>query len=317
MSHNYLIIPYCYLIGWSELYKFYYGVKFGACEPANPATFWQTYFTSSELVKRYRQKYGDPDIMQIRKIFDPNIYGSIDNAQCAAVKHEQTVIKRARLVEKPYFLNCSSNVDNRTGEQITNHTKMRREKFSGEYFSKDGLESIKLHNSKFSTKNNPMKRDDVKKKHLDSIAIKIGYKNHDEYVNFVKETFEKHKTIKGTSNNTGHSHMVILTLLRKNFGQEYIDNIRKDGLKAAKEKSKTSNRKRIKADISAHKNPNAYVWEAISPTGEIHMIFGNRHDFCKKHGIGLDLDPMKPHKRNFWEFNKICRVKDYKPNNSL
>lgn len=59
--------PYTYLIGWSKLKKYYYGVRFA--KKCNPNEFWVRYFTSSKLVKEYRLKYGEPDIIEIRKTF--------------------------------------------------------------------------------------------------------------------------------------------------------------------------------------------------------------------------------------------------------
>lgn len=60
--------PYTYLIGWSKINKYYYGVRYS--RKANPSNFWKDYFTSSEYVKEYREKYGEPDIIQVRKVFD-------------------------------------------------------------------------------------------------------------------------------------------------------------------------------------------------------------------------------------------------------
>jgi hypothetical protein len=43
--------PYTYLIGWSELDLWYYGVKFG--KSADPEKFLVNYFTSSKYVKSF------------------------------------------------------------------------------------------------------------------------------------------------------------------------------------------------------------------------------------------------------------------------
>jgi hypothetical protein len=59
---------YTYLVGCTELNKFYYGVRYS--RKSNPENFWKDYFTSSEYVKEYREKYGEPDIIQVRKTFD-------------------------------------------------------------------------------------------------------------------------------------------------------------------------------------------------------------------------------------------------------
>ncbi len=49
---------------------FYYGCQYG--HKANPDNLWETYFTSSKHVKAYREKHGEPDIVEIRKIFGDN-----------------------------------------------------------------------------------------------------------------------------------------------------------------------------------------------------------------------------------------------------
>lgn len=58
---------YTYLIGWSQHGKFYYGCQFG--KNANPGNLWKTYFTSSRHVKAFRAEHGEPDIIEVRKIF--------------------------------------------------------------------------------------------------------------------------------------------------------------------------------------------------------------------------------------------------------
>lgn len=158
---------------------------------------------------------------------------------------------------------------------------------------------------------NSMNCPEVKAKHLDSIAKKIGYPNHQTYVATIKSSFEQYKTIKSTAENTGHSQYAIRHLLINNFGKEWVESIRQTGLEDAKNRSIESNRIRPKRNSSAQENYNAYVWEAISPTGEVIIIKGNRIQFCKNLGIGTSLDTTKPHLRGFWEFKKLCKVKDY------
>lgn len=308
MSHN-TLIPYCYFIGWPKLNKFYYGVKFGI--GANPDTFWKTYFTSSELVSQYRRQYGEPTLIEVRKIFNPDKYGSVVYAQEASIRHENKVIRRMNMIPEERFLNCSNNVCHRTGDRMTNHTKYRNEKF-GQYHSKEGLESMREFNKAYSKLNNPMVRPEVKAKHLDSIAQKNGYKTHLEYLDKVKSEFEKYKTIKTTAEKTGHAQYTIRHLLINNFGKEWLEDIRKVGLEEARNRQRANLPVRRKVIKGGESNPNAYVWKAISPNGEVFIVKGNRIQFCKEHGIGTSLDTTKPHLRGFWEFKKLCKVKDYR-----
>ncbi len=59
--------PYTYLIGWKKQNKFYYGVRYS--KKCKPDDLWVTYFTSSKYVREFRNQYGEPDIIQIRRTF--------------------------------------------------------------------------------------------------------------------------------------------------------------------------------------------------------------------------------------------------------
>lgn len=92
-------IPYTYLIGWSSHNKFYYGLRYGiGCDPNE---LWKTYFTSSKYVKDFREKYGEPDIIQVRKIFD---------CKEKACLWEHRVLKRIKAKDRDEFLNQTDNI---------------------------------------------------------------------------------------------------------------------------------------------------------------------------------------------------------------
>lgn len=59
--------PYTYLIGWSAHNKWYYGVRYA--KNCHPSDLWTKYFTSSKVIQDFRKLNGDPDVIQIRKIF--------------------------------------------------------------------------------------------------------------------------------------------------------------------------------------------------------------------------------------------------------
>ena len=62
-----IYIPFTYIIGWSQHKKFYYGAKYAkGCQPSD---LWETYFTSSNHVKQFREQFGEPDIIKIHKTF--------------------------------------------------------------------------------------------------------------------------------------------------------------------------------------------------------------------------------------------------------
>jgi hypothetical protein len=91
-------MAYTYLIGWSNLDKWYYGVRFSKnCEPSE---LWVSYFTSSKHVKRFREVNGDPDVIQIRKKFE-----------CGkkAIIWESKVLKKLRVIQNDKWVNKSDN----------------------------------------------------------------------------------------------------------------------------------------------------------------------------------------------------------------
>lgn len=90
--------PYTYLIGWSEQNKYYYGVRFA--KKCSPTELWVSYFTSSKHVSAHRIKFGEPDIILIRKIFD-----DVNKARF----WESKVLKRMKVVENSNWLNKTDN----------------------------------------------------------------------------------------------------------------------------------------------------------------------------------------------------------------
>lgn len=98
--------PYTYLIGWQKLDKWYYGVRYA--RGCHPGDFWVTYFTQSNhecregnlSVKNMRIEFGEPDIIQIRKVFDCPRKSRL---------YEQRLLKRIKAVKDERFLNRTDN----------------------------------------------------------------------------------------------------------------------------------------------------------------------------------------------------------------
>lgn len=86
--------PYTYLIGWTKLGKYYYGVRYG--KKCHPDELWKSYFTSSRYVSSFRAKHGEPDLIQVRKTF---------NSREAACLHEEKVLRRLDCAGRKDFLN--------------------------------------------------------------------------------------------------------------------------------------------------------------------------------------------------------------------
>jgi hypothetical protein len=95
----YIYSPYTYVIGWSSLQKYYYGVRYA--KNCNPSDLWVSYFTSSKQVDHYRKKFGEPDIIQIRKIFT-----DVDKARL----WEHRVLKKLDVTNNNKWLNQTDNI---------------------------------------------------------------------------------------------------------------------------------------------------------------------------------------------------------------
>lgn len=96
---------YTYLIGWSKLDKWYYGVRWkNGCRVDE---LWKDYFTSSSYVKAFRTEHGDPDVIQIRKEFT-----DIDKAR----RWEQKVLKRMNVIVEDRWLNRTDNISIRNAQ---------------------------------------------------------------------------------------------------------------------------------------------------------------------------------------------------------
>lgn len=93
-QHMPIYTPYTYLIGWSHLDKWYYGVRYA--KGCHPDDFWTKYFTSSKSVQTLRESEGDPDVIQIRHTFD-----CPDKARM----WENGVIQKMKLHQNNRFLN--------------------------------------------------------------------------------------------------------------------------------------------------------------------------------------------------------------------
>jgi len=90
--------PYTYLIGWTKYNKWYYGVRFA--KDCSPNELWKSYFTSSKHVKKFRETSGEPDIIEVRKIFE-----RVSQAQ----EWENKVLRRLKVVSKEKWLNKTDN----------------------------------------------------------------------------------------------------------------------------------------------------------------------------------------------------------------
>jgi hypothetical protein len=95
---------YTYLIGWTNLNKWYYGVRFA--KKSKPSELWRTYFTSSKYVKEFRLLHGEPDVIQIRKTF---------LIKEEAIQWESKILTKMDVIHNPKWLNRTNNQAIRDG----------------------------------------------------------------------------------------------------------------------------------------------------------------------------------------------------------
>lgn len=87
-------MPFTYLIGWSKLDKWYIGSRWA--DGCMPSDLWDSYFTSSKYVHQFRNEHGEPDVIEIDKVFEN---------KKDAISHEIFLLKINRVQERDCFLN--------------------------------------------------------------------------------------------------------------------------------------------------------------------------------------------------------------------
>jgi hypothetical protein len=113
-------MPYTYLVGWSQQDKFYYGARWA--KDCDPSDLWISYFTSSKHVKDFRALYGEPDIVQVRKVFD-------DPQLCRL--YEQKTLRRLNVLGKEKWLNKNINGLFLPAEKTEEHKRKISESLKG------------------------------------------------------------------------------------------------------------------------------------------------------------------------------------------
>lgn len=126
--------PFTYLIGWTFHDKWYYGVRYS--KNCHPMDLWKTYFTSSKKVKHFREFFGEPDIIEVRKTF---------NNAVSALNYEQDVLKRLKIKSNDKWLNQGIGKPTFNNRKHTEETIQKMKKTKPEGF---GEKIRQLHTGK-------------------------------------------------------------------------------------------------------------------------------------------------------------------------
>lgn len=139
--------PFTYLIGWKHLNKFYYGVRYA--KDCHPSDLWSRYFTSSKQVHDYATKYGNPDIIMVRKTF---------KSRQDAINWETKVCNRLNVKDDPRWLN-QHNGDGKfiapTSCTEIHKRNVRKAKLGVTYPQESIQKRVETWKAKYSGSNNP------------------------------------------------------------------------------------------------------------------------------------------------------------------
>ena len=155
--------PYTYLIRWTKLGISYYGVRYA--QDCNPSDLWNPYKTSSQHVAEFIAEHGDPDIIQVRKIFTETP---------VAQNWEHRVLKRMKVVSSDKWLNRTDNksITPQYGEDHPHYGKKGEAHHC--YGIKKSTEFVEQQRQNWIT-NNPMTNPDTIAK---KVAKTSGDKHH-------------------------------------------------------------------------------------------------------------------------------------------
>lgn len=107
--------PYIYAIGWTQLDRWYLGVRFS--KSATPDDLWTTYFTSSKYVAEFRAQHGEPDHIEV-------LFSGTKDDVCRV---EYEAIKEYRLHMDDRWLNrnAGGTAFNITGHKRSEETRLK------------------------------------------------------------------------------------------------------------------------------------------------------------------------------------------------
>jgi hypothetical protein len=198
-------IPYTYLIGWSKLSIWYYGVRYA--ENCHPNELWKDngYKTSSKYVDEFVKIHGDPDIIQIRKTFDGN------DRTDKSVVWECRVLTKLNAASRSDYLN-KHNGNGRASMADPAVRKAHKEKMnspevkqrcrnsSNTELQKKNWTDIKIRSSRITNMKKSLADPEIKKKQSDAIKKAVNtpdakLKKHNNMVKSWKDPVVRERKI--------------------------------------------------------------------------------------------------------------------------
>lgn len=178
--------PYTYLIGWSTHKIWYYGVRFA--KGCNPCDLWNPYKTSSKYVKRFIERYGEPDVIQVRKTFE-----TAEKAQ----RWEENVLRKMRVVSRNDFLN-KTDTNRIKSEAITNGLKKYWANLTPNERSERSAKAVSAMLSAPKNPIDPQKRSEWVKRYWYSMSFdersKVNQKSRRGSIEYYKKLTAEEKT---------------------------------------------------------------------------------------------------------------------------
>lgn len=163
--------PFTYYIAWVNEYgsvtACYYGVKYA--KGCHPSDLWKSYFTSSKYVKDYRASHGEPQIVEVRSVFQD---------VTSARTHEYTVLRRLNVTQSTLWLNddCGNRSGGMTelGKRRMRETCLERYGADHPLKTAEGIEKFKAGCNRTLGVDFPMQSPEVKAKRVESYLSTLG-----------------------------------------------------------------------------------------------------------------------------------------------
>ena len=189
------------------------GVKFA--KNCHPDDLWVKYFTSSKFVKAFREKHGEPDVIEVRKTFD---------TKEKAIEWEFCVIRRLKAIKDIKFLNCGIQ-----GKFFC--TKNLLSEDHKQKIQQSWTDERKQKSSENWKENNPMFDEDIKKivgscttKRLKGKALTEEHKKHISESMKGKTLTEEH--IQVLTNRTGKNNPMFGKKISREIVEKRIEKMR-------------------------------------------------------------------------------------------